>query len=63
MTYEELAKAILALPEEQRKRKAVVSGFSSTHQIRMEISSFEEYEGIEDDSDFPYLSSDNMRLL
>lgn len=58
MTYEELAKAILDLPEGQRKRKAVISNCYGPSEIRMEIDRFAEVIPDESDpDDFIYLET------
>ena len=61
MTYEELAKAILALPEEQRKKKAVVKNWSLPFEIQLEIDGFTDDEDLEEDGNFPFLKSHQMR--
>lgn len=63
MTYEELAEAILALPEEQRKRKAIVANWSLPSEIRMEVDGFVDYEDAEEDKDFPLLKSNHLRSV
>jgi hypothetical protein len=63
MTYEELANAILALPEEQRKRKAILANCSLHSEVRLEIYGFVKYDGIEEDKDFPLLQSNHLRFV
>lgn len=62
MTYEELVKAILALPEEQRKRKAVISNCSFPFELRAEIDGFSDEEDLED-KDFPFLTTSLVRTI
>ena len=60
MTYEELAKAILAMPEEQRKRKAIISNCSLPSELRAEITGFAlPLEEEDDPDDFVYLETTN----
>lgn len=62
MTYEELVKAILALPEEQRKRKAVISNCSFPFELRAEIDGFSDEEDLEDE-DVPLLTTILVKVI